>query len=161
MEFFYSLSEKITELLGPLGPIIILGFLGLVLIIITVSMMLSQPEDPMAKLKKQIQNPNATANTPQQQLRQGERNEQLQRFASFLEPKDVAELSKKQLELRQVPSRLRGLHAAQRARLQGNGVLQQLLGVCHEGRLGHHGLVLGPIEQRQPDGRQRPHLHAS
>jgi len=101
MEFLYSLSEKITELLGPLGPIIILGFLGLVLIIITVSMMLSQPEDPMAKLKKQIQNPNATENTPQQQLRQGERNEQLQRFASFLEPKDVAELSKKQLELRQ------------------------------------------------------------
>ena len=101
MEFLYSLSEKITDLLGPLGPIIILGFLGLVLIIITVSMMLSQPEDPMAKLKKQIQNPNATANTPQQQLRQGERNEQLQRFASFLEPKDVAELSKKQLELRQ------------------------------------------------------------
>ena len=99
MEFLTSLSTKITDLLGPLGPIIILGVLGLIMVAITVSLMLAQPEDPMAKLKKSIQNPTTTA--PGQKLRQGERNEQLQKFASFLEPQDVAALSKKQLELRQ------------------------------------------------------------
>jgi tight adherence protein C len=99
MELLSTLNAMVTDLLGPLGPIIILGTLGLIMVVITVSMMLSQPEDPMAKLKKSVQAP--TSDNPQQRLRQGERNEQLKKFASFLEPKDVAELSARQLQLRQ------------------------------------------------------------
>jgi tight adherence protein C len=91
--------EFITNLLGPFGPIIIAGVLGLVMIVMTVMMMMRQPEDPLTKLKR-------TANgqdfgESREKLRQGGHNEQLDKFASFLEPKDVAELSKKQLELRQ------------------------------------------------------------
>ena len=99
MEMISTLNETITGILGPLGPIILLGTLGLVMVVLTAVIMLSQPEDPMAKLKKSVQAPGS--DQPQQKLRQGGRNEQLEKFASFLEPKDVAELSKRQLELRQ------------------------------------------------------------
>ncbi|MGZ2258606.1 type II secretion system F family protein [Roseobacter sp. A03A-229] len=100
MEFLSSLNTMITDILGPLGPIIILGSIGVIMIAITIILILQQPEDPMAKLKKSVQSPNASKE-PAQRLRQGERNEQLQRFASFLEPQDTAALSKKQLQLRQ------------------------------------------------------------
>lgn len=99
MEFLSTLNTMITDVLGPLGPIIILGTLGLIMVVITISMMLSQPEDPMAKLKKSVQSP--SSELPQKRLRQGERNEQLKKFASFLEPKSASELSARQLQLRQ------------------------------------------------------------
>lgn len=100
MEFLSSFNAMVVDMLGPLGPIIILGTIGLIMVAVTIALILQQPEDPMAKLKKSVQSPNG-ANEPQQRLRQGERNEQLQKFASFLEPQDVATLSKKQLQLTQ------------------------------------------------------------
>jgi tight adherence protein C len=99
MEMISTIHAMIIEYLGPFGPIILLGMLGLIIVVLTVFAMLSQPEDPMAKLKRSVQAP--TRDQPQQRLRQTGRNEQLQKFASFLEPKDVAELSKRQLQLRQ------------------------------------------------------------
>ncbi|MFK7881467.1 type II secretion system F family protein [Roseobacter sp.] len=100
MEILNSTNTLIINALGPLGPMILLGTVGLIMVAVTAIMMLNQPEDPMAKLKRSVQSP-TSGKEPQQRLRQGERNEQLQKFASFLEPKDVAELSKKQLQLRQ------------------------------------------------------------
>ena len=99
MEMITNIHETIVAYLGPLGPMILLGTVGLIMVILTVTLMLSQPEDPMTKLKKQQQAP--ASDQPTQKLRQGGRNEQLEKFASFLEPKDVAELSKRQMELRQ------------------------------------------------------------
>ncbi|MGA9411262.1 MAG: type II secretion system F family protein, partial [Roseobacter sp.] len=99
MEFLTNINNIVVEYLGPLGPIIVLGTIGVIMVALTISMMLSQPEDPMAKLKKQINAPEDSK--PERRLRQGGRNEKLEKFASFLEPKDVAELSKRQLELRQ------------------------------------------------------------
>lgn len=99
MELLNTVNALIIEYLGPLGPMIVLGTLGVVMVALTISIMLSQPEDPMTKLKKQINAP--TTDEPEKRLRQGERNVKLDKFAAFLEPKDVAELSKKQLQLRQ------------------------------------------------------------
>ena len=100
MTFFSDLNTAISDLLGPMGLIIIVGVLGLALVVITVAMMMRQPEDPLAKLQR-----NANASTksadPTARLRQNDRNAQLQKFAKFLEPEDVAELSAKQLLLRQ------------------------------------------------------------
>lgn len=75
----------ITDVLGPLGPIIIAGVLGLMLVAGTVVMMLRQPEDPMDKLKRQVQTPGG--NVPREKLRQVGHNEQLDRFAGFLNPR--------------------------------------------------------------------------
>lgn len=111
-----ALLQSATDILGPLGPIIILGVVGLMMIVTVVLMIMRQPEDPLNKLKK---NSKAAALGGQQKerLRQGARNEQLERFSKFLEPEDVAELSKRQLMLRQAgyqsQDAVRMFHAAQ------------------------------------------------
>ena len=94
-----ALLAPITAALGPLGPIVIAGVLGLMMIAVVAIMMFNQPEDPLAKLKKDQKR--AAGGPGKERLRQGARNEQLERFANFLEPQDVAELSKRQLMLRQ------------------------------------------------------------
>ncbi len=63
-------------------------------------MMLNQPEDPLKKLKRSS-NPDVQAKPKKERLRQGGRNEQLQKFATFLEPQDQEQLSAIQLKLRQ------------------------------------------------------------
>ena len=95
MNFLNSLDTA----LGPMGWIAILGALGLTMVGATLVMILRQPEDPLAKLKRS-QTEAADAGK-QQRLRQSDRNEKLQKFAKFLEPEDVEELSAKALLLRQ------------------------------------------------------------
>ena len=110
-----AILAPITDVLGPLGPIIIAGVVGLMMIAGVAIMMFNQPEDPLAKLKKA--QTTGAGKPKQERLRQGARNEQLERFSNFLEPQDVAELSKRQLMLRQAgyQSRdaVRMFHAAQ------------------------------------------------
>ena len=124
-----ALLAPITSALGPLGPIVIAGVLGLMMIAVVAIMMFNQPEDPLAKLKKDQKR--AAGGPGKERLRQGARNEQLARFANFLEPQDVAELSKRQLMLRQAgyQSRdaVRAFHAAQFIL----GVLGLALGVIY------------------------------
>lgn len=98
MDFLTTLPATITSTLGPLGPILIVGVVGVMLVLGTVLMILRQPEDPLNKLKRKHKMPSASSTA---QLRQGGHNEQLERFAGFLEPQDVAELSRRQLMLTQ------------------------------------------------------------
>jgi tight adherence protein C len=95
--------EILTQLGGVFDSItliIIVGVLGLALVVITITMMLRQPEDPLDKLKRAT-NSNTGVADPTKNLRHADGNQQLQKFAKFLEPEDVAELSAKQLMLRQ------------------------------------------------------------
>lgn len=92
-------ASELTQILGPFGPVIVMGVLGVVAILTATLMLWSRPADPMDKLAAQIKAPRSD-HSPQA-LRQKDRNEQLQKFASFLEPQDIAELSKKQMQLRQ------------------------------------------------------------
>ncbi|WP_299369246.1 type II secretion system F family protein [uncultured Tateyamaria sp.] len=111
-----ALLQPITDILGPLGPIILAGVLGVMMVVIVVIMIMRQPEDPLTKLKRSTHG-NVSGAPQKERLRQGARNEQLERFSKFLEPEDVAELSKRQLMLRQAgyQSRdaVRMFHAAQ------------------------------------------------
>lgn len=100
MQILTDLNNQLTEVLGPMGLIIIAGVLGLMLVAITLAMIMRQPEDPLDKLKR---NANAGAATlaAGTQLRQKEGNAQLEKFSKFLEPEDKEEMSAKQLLLRQ------------------------------------------------------------
>lgn len=100
MDILNSFNTAIQDMLGPLGPIILAGALGLIMVALTVVMMLRQPEDPMEKLKRSA-NGRPEKGDRREKLRQGGHNQQLDKFASFLEPKDVVEFSKRQLALRQ------------------------------------------------------------
>jgi len=117
MGFLQPINDFLVQYLGPLGPIILVGVLGLVIIAITISMMLAQPEDPLDKLKKNAARKGTAVETQKERLRQGGRNEQLQKFSKFLEPEDVAELSKIELTMRQAgyqsKDSVRMYHAAQ------------------------------------------------
>ncbi len=100
MEFLTKINDLLTNTLGEFGPIIAVGVLGLFMVLITIPLMLNQPEDPLKKLKRDSM-PKATDKPKKERLRQRGRNEQLEKFATFLEPKSEEELSAVQLKLRQ------------------------------------------------------------
>jgi tight adherence protein C len=101
MELLQTLNDAVVGFLGPLGPVIIVGVLGLVIVAVAISMMLTQAEDPLEKLKKTNAQKGAATANQKERLRQSGRNEQLEKFSKFLEPEDVAKLSKLQLTMRQ------------------------------------------------------------
>ena len=134
MDSLSDINAQVTEILGPLGPTIIAGVLGLALVAITVIMMMRQPEDPLNKLKRSAATPSKGKNP--KKLRQGDHNEQLKKFAKFLEPENVAELSAKQLMLRQAGYQSRDavriFHAAQMIL----GIIGLLFGIIYTNFLG-------------------------
>ncbi|NIZ13367.1 type II secretion system F family protein [Phaeobacter sp. HF9A] len=94
------LNDLLVAQFGEFGPLMALGFAGLLLVVIAIAMMMNQPEDPLKKLQRSLDQSNA--NTPRKErLRQANRNEQLQKFANFLEPQNAEELSAMELKLRQ------------------------------------------------------------
>ncbi|WP_299892145.1 type II secretion system F family protein [uncultured Ruegeria sp.] len=101
MEFLTTINDMLTQNLGEFGPLIIVGVLGLVMVLVAVSLMMSQPEDPLKKLQRSNAAPKKQKKSKKDQLRNSGRNEQLEKFATFLEPKDEEELSAMQLKLRQ------------------------------------------------------------
>jgi tight adherence protein C len=101
MQFLSGINDMLTSSLGEFGPIIVVGALGLFMILLTIPLMLNQPEDPLKKLKRTSAAQSAGGLKKKEKLRQTGRNEQLQKFASFLEPKNEEELSAIQLKLRQ------------------------------------------------------------
>lgn len=100
MDFLNGINDFLTQQLGSFGPLIVIGGLGLFMILLTVPFLLNQPEDPLKKLKRSQQKQSTSA-PKRERLRQGNRNEQLQKFANFLEPQNEAELSAMELKLRQ------------------------------------------------------------
>jgi len=95
-----ALNTMLTDMFGPLGPMIALGGVGLLLVLSVMPMMLKRHEDPLDKLKRtssqQAQDENKTSlrahsNAP----------DKLKKYAAFLEPSDKEEYSAMQLTLLQ------------------------------------------------------------
>lgn len=101
MEFLTTINDFLKLHLGDFGPLIVIGILGLFMILLTIPAMLSQPEDPLKKLNRSTAEPKKAKKSDKERLRQAGRNEQLEKFANFLEPKDMDELSAIQLKLTQ------------------------------------------------------------
>ena len=91
----------LTGSLGEFGPLIAVGVLGLFMILLTIPLIMNQPEDPLKKLKRSSSTETDRKKPQKERLRQAGRNEQLEKFANFLEPQDKEELSAVQLKLRQ------------------------------------------------------------
>jgi tight adherence protein C len=129
MSFLDTINDILTSQLGPFGPLIAMGGLGVFLILLTVALLMNQPEDPLKKLQRSQVESRKTEK--KEQLRQRGRNEKLERFATFLEPKDAEELSAMQLKMRQAGYRskdaVRFFHFAQFAL----GLLGLLLGFLY------------------------------
>lgn len=98
-----DIIETITSLLGPSGPILVLGAIGLVLITLTLPFILVKRKNPFDRIQSPTQFLQADAKDSENSivnLRDTKKNgPNLDKFASFLEPQDIEEYSKKNLNL--------------------------------------------------------------
>ncbi len=96
MEQFNTL---LTDLLGPAGPLLAVGALGIVLIVVTVPFLLRKTEDPIEKLRKARES--GSKSGQKVDLRVATGSNKLEKYSAFLEPQDADEYSAVQLKLLQ------------------------------------------------------------
>ncbi len=100
-----ALNTLITDSLGDLGPLIVIGTLGLLLVLVALPVILLQKKDPLSKLRDQQNQPDAKL---PKGLRIGGKNEKLDKFKQFLEPQDQDEYGAVQLTLIRAGYRSKG-----------------------------------------------------
>ncbi|MCX7888750.1 MAG: type II secretion system F family protein [Rhodobacteraceae bacterium] len=123
MEVLTHIGDLLTQQFGPLGPLIGLGAFGFLMILATLPAMLRKRADPMAKFREATRGAGiATAGTkggraPKKSLRMGSGNDKLDKFAGFLEPKSVEEMTSARLKMTRAGYRgknaVRTFHAIQ------------------------------------------------
>ncbi|WP_438974617.1 type II secretion system F family protein [Roseicyclus sp.] len=110
MKFFSNLFAEanalIVEHLGDLGPLIVAGGLGLLLILVALPSILFKKKDPLDRIREMHINQDQ-GETPHS-LRRGGKDERLNRFAQYLEPQDQAQFSAAQLQLVRAGYRSKG-----------------------------------------------------
>lgn len=99
MEFLNTINATLTDKMGPFGPLIVVGFLGLAMILLTLPVLLKKTSDPLDKLKA-LNNSGLPA-TKNGQLRTPQGKDKLEKYSSFLEPQDEKEYSAVRLKLLQ------------------------------------------------------------
>lgn len=105
-DLFDTANAFIVEHLGEMGPLIVAGGLGVLLILVALPSMLFRKKDPLDKLRD-MRLGNDPTETPHA-LRRGGKDERLDRFAQYLEPQDQAEFSAVQLQLVRAGYRSKG-----------------------------------------------------
>ena len=97
-----EIQTMITDMLGPFGPLMIVGLLGVFLILMTLPILLKREIDPLDKLK--------AGNIAAEKKKKGEKGEQLrapsgrdklEKYSNFLEPQNAEEYSAAKLKLLQ------------------------------------------------------------
>ncbi|NNE86694.1 MAG: type II secretion system F family protein [Silicimonas sp.] len=106
MEKIKALYEQantmLTDQFGALGPLLIVGVLGMFLILLTLPILLKKQHDPLDKLRKAAQE-GATTEDGTKRLRRGrgKNANKLDKYSSFLEPQDEKQYSETKLKLLQ------------------------------------------------------------
>ena len=102
MEYVEQVQAMIVDALGPYGPLLVVGFLGVFLILITLPVLLRKEVDPLDRLKG-----SAGTGRDDKKKEKGERlrapsgRDKLEKYANFLEPQNAEEYSAVQLKLLQ------------------------------------------------------------
>lgn len=93
-----SINTLLTDLLGPFGPLLALGFAGVVMVLLALPAMLKPEKDPLDRLKA----PRAdTTSGKSDKLRTNNGKDKLEKYSHFLEPQDEKEYSTVRLKLLQ------------------------------------------------------------
>ena len=98
MQVLSNINTMLTDQLGPLGPLLALGGIGLIMIMATLPTMLKKKANPFEKLKAQRTSVK-TASENGQALRRGDKQDKLEKFSAFLEPQDVEAMSASKLQM--------------------------------------------------------------
>jgi tight adherence protein C len=151
MELLASVNRLLVDLIGPLGPLVVVGGLGLVLVLVTLPVILKKRADPLDKLKAASAAAEKSTGATAQALRRGDKSDKLQKFATFLEPQDAAEMTTARLNMLRAgyksKNAVRAFHAAQ----FGLGIGFLLIGLIYalvqsaSGELGTQMLVISTI----------------
>ncbi|MDX5401458.1 MAG: type II secretion system F family protein [Rhodobacterales bacterium] len=111
-----TIMNLLTENFGAMGPVVLVGGLGFVLILATIPFMLNQRKDPLEKLRESAAAGRNTASAGQA-LRASKGNDKLQKYSTFLEPQNAEEYSAVRKKLMQAGYRskeaVRYFHFAQ------------------------------------------------
>jgi tight adherence protein C len=97
MQFLTEINATLIAKFGPLGPLMAVGGLGLVLILAALPTMLKKKVNPFEKLK--AQRAPAVVESTGKALRRGEKQDKLEKFASFLEPQDAETMSASRMRM--------------------------------------------------------------
>jgi tight adherence protein C len=97
MNPFSTINTMLIERLGPLGPLMAVGFLGLLLVLIALPTVMKRQRDRFRELKDT--QPNAVDGDSKRVLRRTEKVDKLEKFAHFLEPQKKEELSAAKLKM--------------------------------------------------------------
>lgn len=98
MNPFSSINTWLVETLGPMGPLIAVGLLGVLLILIALPTVMKRQRDRFRELKDQTQ-PGMSERDKKRALRRVEKVDKLERFAHFLEPQKKEDLSAAKLKM--------------------------------------------------------------
>ena len=94
-----TINTMLTDALGPVGPFLALGFLGVMLILIALPAMMKKETDGFTKLKAQAQQLRSASKANGPDLRHQSKSDKLEKFSSFLEPQDVETMTASRLKL--------------------------------------------------------------
>lgn len=106
-DLFNRANAFIISQLGDLGPLIVAGGLGVLLVLIALPSILFKKKDPLDKIRDMRLGNDTNASTPNA-LRRGGKDERLDRFAQYLEPQDQDQYSATQLTLVRAGYRSKG-----------------------------------------------------
>ncbi|MFO8125960.1 type II secretion system F family protein [Yoonia sp.] len=95
-----NIQTMITELLGPFGPLMVVGLLGVFLILVTLPVLLKKEVDPLDRLKA-AGNPAKVSKSKDKELRSATNKDKLEKYSNFLEPQNAEEYSVVKLKLMQ------------------------------------------------------------
>lgn len=104
MGFLSGIKQMLIDMMGPIGPLVGVAFLGFLLVLLALPAVLSRKPEPFDKLKAHRA---AAAPAKGEVLRAAKKVDKLEKFATFLEPQSAEELS---------ASRLRMLRAGYRSK---------------------------------------------
>ena len=98
MEFLNNINTMLVNAIGPLGPLIVLGGVGVLLVLAALPTMLKKKIEPFSKLKAQNAAPKVSKKAGDG-LRKGDKTDKLEKFASFLEPQNAEDMSAAKLKM--------------------------------------------------------------
>lgn len=101
-------NDWLTQQFGDLGPMIVVGLLGVLLIILVLPAVLKPNKDPFSRLKSSEEGEAQSKGGKARGLRVGGKDQRLDRFSQYLQPQNVDELSASQLTMIRAGYRSKG-----------------------------------------------------
>ncbi len=99
MDILNNINALIVAKFGPVGPLLLLGFLGVVMILLVLPSLLKKQAEPFDKVKALRQRTAEKDNVLPAALRRADKNDKLEKYAHFLEPQDVETMTASRLKL--------------------------------------------------------------